>query len=239
MLPNGFDRRLFRTLERDGFRIPDTVRGAPHPIIGYAGAFTDRIDWELIAELARRRPEWTFLLAGGEPAAVPPGLRAHTNVVFQSAVPYPEALGAISCFDVATIPARIAQFSRGNSFLKLLDYFAHGKPVVAPPLPDTRAVAEKHPGLLRLADGADAWEAALAAALEEPADSPLREARRAYVGERTVERRVARMIDDALSERRPRTGESRASPRMSGDPPGCVCSGQTVSGASSAHCSIW
>jgi hypothetical protein len=54
---------------------------------------------------------------------------------------------------------------------------------------------------VKLADGADAWEAALAAALEEPADSPLRVARRSYVGERTVERRVARMINDAVSER--------------------------------------
>ena len=146
VLPNGFDRRLFRRLEQDGFQIPETVRGTRHPIIGYAGAFTDRIDWELLSELARRRPEWTFLLVGGEPSAVSPGLRSHSNVVFQSAVPYPQAMGAISCFDVATIPARIAQFSRGNSFLKLLDYFAHGKPVVAPPLPDTGAVAEDHPG---------------------------------------------------------------------------------------------
>jgi glycosyltransferase involved in cell wall biosynthesis len=203
VLPNGFDERLFTTCEQDGFRVPETVRRAAHPMIGYAGGFTDRIDWALLTELARRRPEWTFMLTGGEPAAVPAELSARTNVVFQSASPYPEALGAISCFDVATIPARIAQFSRGNSFLKLLDYFAHGTPVVAPPLPDTRAVADDHPGLLTLADGADAWEAALAAALDEPADSPLRAARRAYVAERTVERRVASMIEEAISGRRP------------------------------------
>ncbi len=205
VLPNGFDLRLFRTLEQEGFQIPDAVRSAPHPIIGYAGAFTDRIDWELLSELAGRRPQWTFVLVGGEPTAVPPGLRNHSNVVFQSAVPYPEAMGAISRFDVATIPARIGQFSRGNSFLKLLDYFAHGKPVVAPALPDTGAVAAEHPGFLALADGVEEWEAALAAALDEPEDSPLRAARRGYVAERTVERRVARIIDEAVTRPRPRS----------------------------------
>lgn len=200
VLPNAFDLGLFRSLEREGFPIPETVRRSPSPIIGYAGGLTPRIDWELLVRLAGRRPEWTFLFVGGEPAAAPAELRAHPNVVFQNAVPYPEAIGAISRFDVATIPVRIGQFSRGNSFLKLLDYFAHGKPVVAPPLPDTLAVADAAPGLITLADGVDAWDAALEAALGEPRgeDSSRRLARRAYVAERTVERRVARMVDGAV-----------------------------------------
>jgi glycosyltransferase involved in cell wall biosynthesis len=201
VLPNGFDEHLFERLERTGFPVPATIRHAKRPIVGYAGGLTSRLDWELLAELARRREEWTFLLVGGEAAAAPPEVRAPPNVVFQSALPYPEALGAISAFDVATIPVRIGQFSRGNSFLKLLDYFAHGKPVVGPPVPDTQAVAGQESGLLTLADGADAWEAALATALEEPANSPLRAARRAYVGERTVEQRVERMMSEVLSAR--------------------------------------
>ncbi len=200
VLPNAFDLELFRTLEREGFTVPGIVRRLEGPVIGYAGGLTPRMDWELLAALAGRRPEWTFVFVGGDAAAASSELRGHANVVFQPAVPYPEAIGAISRFDVATIPVRIGQFSRGNSFLKLLDYFAHGKPVVAPPLPDTCAVADAAPGLIRLADGVDAWEAALEAALIEPRDedSPLRLARRAYVAERTVERRVGRIVDGAL-----------------------------------------
>ena len=199
VLPNGFDLGFFRDLQRQGLEVPPRLRSLPRPIIGYAGGLTSRMDWELVAELTRRRPDWSFVFVGGHPSAVPPALRDRANITFHETIPYPQALGAISCFDVGTIPARVGAFSRGNSFLKLLDYFAHGIPVVAPPLPDTNRVADHGPGLLRLATGADAWEAALAAALEEPATSPARDARRAYVQQRSVEQRATRMVNETLA----------------------------------------
>lgn len=202
VLPNGFDLTFFRGLQAEGLAIPPRLRSIPRPIVGYAGGLTSRMDWDLVRALADRRPGWSFVFVGGDPAVAPADVRERPNLFFHESIPYPEALGAISCFDVGTIPARVERFSRGNSFLKLLDYFAHGLPVVAPPLPDTDQVAREHPGLLRLADGADAWEAALAAALDEPPVSPLRDARRAYVEQRSVARRVTQMVDGALAPHR-------------------------------------
>jgi glycosyltransferase involved in cell wall biosynthesis len=193
VLPNGFDLTFFRQLEQSGFAIPALLRSIPRPIVGYAGGLTARMDWELALALARRRRDWSFVFVGGDPRVSPDELRRQPNVFFHSSIPYPEALGAISCFDVGTIPVRTQRFSRGNSFLKLLDYFAHGIP-----LPDTSRVADSHHGLVRLADDADSWETQLAAAIEEPTESGLRAARRRYVEERTVERRVSHMIGDAL-----------------------------------------
>jgi glycosyltransferase involved in cell wall biosynthesis len=200
VLPNGFDHRLFAQVQQDGFAVPEFLRSIPRPIVGYAGGLSTRIDWDLLAGLVSRRPEWSFVFVGGDPQVAPAALRGRANVYFQGTLPYPGALAAIGCFDAGVIPVRVDQFSRGNSFLKLLDYFAHGIPVVATPLPDTRRVAEASPGLLELADGIDGWEAALARALHEPSRSPRRGARRAYTRERSVERRVARMIRDTLGE---------------------------------------
>lgn len=202
VLPNGFDLTLFRRLEQEGFTVPETLRSIPRPVVGYAGGLGPRMDWPLVAELARRRPGWSYVFLGGDHRVAPEDLRRAPNVFFHDSIPYPAALAAISGFDVGTIPARNQAFSRGNSFLKLLDYFAHGIPVVAPPLPDTKQVAESHPGLVRLAADADEWETALASAIQEPIDSPLREARQAHVEERSVERRVARMISEALGTSR-------------------------------------
>jgi glycosyltransferase involved in cell wall biosynthesis len=198
VLPNGFDVNLFRDVQHDGFAVPESLRSIPSPIVGYAGGLTSRMDWDLMAELARRRPEWNFVFVGGDPRVAPEELHHRANVFFQGTIPYPEALGAMSRFDVGAIPVRVHQFSRSNSFLKLLDYFAHGIPVVATPVPDTTRVAEVAPGLLALAAGADAWEASLARVLEEPSDSPARAARRSFVRDRSVERRVARMIGETL-----------------------------------------
>lgn len=208
LLANGFDHRLFEQIEQDRSAVPEFLRSIPRPIVGYAGGLSTRLDWELLTELAVRRPEWSFVFVGGDPQVAPAALRSRANVYFERSMPYPAALAAIGCFDAGAIPVRVQQFSRGNSFLKLLDYFAHGIPVVATPVPDTSRVAQTSPGLLELAEGVDGWEAALARALEEPRRSPLRQARRAFARERSVERRVARMITDTLGD--PEAGDEPA-----------------------------
>ena len=213
VLPNGFDLAFFNELRRKGFAVPEGVRSIPRPIVGYAGYISPRLDWDLLVELARRRPDWNFVFVGGDPRSAPERLARLSNVFFHRSIPYPDALAAISRFDVGIIPARVERFSRGNSFLKLLDYFVHGIPVVATPLPDTSQVAADRPGLLQLAADPGEWEAAIAAALEEPADSPLRDARVGYVEERSVDRRVARMISETLEHARASNGfASRTTP---------------------------
>jgi hypothetical protein len=83
--------------------------------------------------------------------------------------------------------------------LKLLDYLAYGMPVVATPLPDPLRVAQAGPGLVETATDLDAWLAHLDRAVAEPAGSPARGARLAYVEGQSAERRVASMLGDALT----------------------------------------
>jgi glycosyltransferase involved in cell wall biosynthesis len=198
VLPTGFDTKLFGELERRGFDPPDQIRAIRSPIVGYAGGFGARMDWDLLIGLSDRRPDWSFVFVGGNPAAAPSRIRGNRNVHFTGALAYTAALAAMSRFDAAVIPVTVSDFSRGNSFLKLRDYLAHGLPVVATTVPDTESIATSNPGLVRLADDVDQWETALASALDEPPDSPLRAARRRFIEECSVERRVGRMMDEAL-----------------------------------------
>ena len=198
VLPTGFDTKLFGELERRGFDAPETIRAIRRPIVGYAGGFGSRMDWELLIDLSDRRPDWSFVFVGGDPAAAPPLIRRNRNVHFTGALAYTTALAAMSRFDAAVIPVTVSDFSRGNSFLKLRDYLAHGVPVVATTVPDTESIATSRPGLVRLADDVQQWEAALTSALDEPLDSSLRAARRQFVEDCSVERRVGRMLDEAL-----------------------------------------
>jgi len=198
VLRSPFDLTLFRALERDGLEPPPRVRSLPRPIVGYLGALGTRMDWELLVEVTARRPSWSFVFAGGDPRSAPAELN-RPNVTFIPAMPYPQGMAVASCFDVGTIPFVEGRFSRGNSSLKLLDYMAYGMPVVSAPLPDTMRVAESNPGLLALAEGPDQWLGQLERALAEPASSPGRAARLAYVQEQSAERRVARMLEEALT----------------------------------------
>src|SRR5262249_53053471 len=106
-------------------------------------------DLELIADLAERRPRWTFLLIGR--LAVDPGrLRALPNVRFVEPQPYRTLPSWAKAFDVAIIPYRLTRQVVNAAPLKLREYLATGKPIVAVPAPEI----ERFAGLVRIAHGA-------------------------------------------------------------------------------------
>ncbi|MGK2937019.1 MAG: glycosyltransferase [Solirubrobacteraceae bacterium] len=195
------DLRLFRRIaEEPPMALPE-LRGRTGPVVGYAGGLTERIDWALLEQIVERRPEWTLLLVGHDPAAAPRALHLRENVVFTGSLPYDGALRAIARFDVGIIPVRSGAFSHGNSFLKLGDYLAAGLPVVASEVPDTAAAAARAPGAIAVATGADAWLAALDAAITRTTTDAVRRARQLLLAERDNARRVARLLA-ALEEDR-------------------------------------
>ena len=105
------------------------------PVIGFFGLIEAWIDLDLIAFLARSRPDWTFLMVGraatelGELASAP-------NVVFTGPKPYESLPNWAKAFDVAIIPYRLTFQVLNANPLKLREYLATGKPVVAVSTPD-------------------------------------------------------------------------------------------------------
>lgn len=195
------DLRLFERVSAEPPMALPGLHGRTGPVIGYAGGLTERMNWTLLEALAERRPDWTFLFVGHDPAAAPRALHRRENVVFTGLLPYDRALRAIARFDVGVIPVRTGAFSHGNSFLKLADYLASGLPVVASDVPDTAAAAALAPEAVTVATGTDAWLAALDAALAGTTTDEVRRARQLLLRERTNERRVAALVA-ALEEDR-------------------------------------
>jgi glycosyltransferase involved in cell wall biosynthesis len=197
VMPTAVDLRLFDELGRGGFAVPEAVAAVPSPRVGYVGSLGKGIDWDLLLEVISRCPQWNFVVVGGPPGSFP--TEFHRPNVFPTGwLPFTTALAAMSAFDAAILPFMSQRFVRGNSSLKVREYFAHGLPVVATELPDTAAVASEAEGLLYLAQGPDEWESALGEALAEPVSSPLRAARRAYVEQRSAEQRAHRLIGEVL-----------------------------------------
>src|SRR5690606_2442454 len=56
-VPNGVDYEAFAR------RVPEPadLRNIPHPRIGYAGWLKRQLDWDLLLELPRRHPTWSFV----------------------------------------------------------------------------------------------------------------------------------------------------------------------------------
>ena len=146
LAPHGVDVALFREALDPRLSIAPGARNLRRPVVGFFGLIEKWIDLELIAGLAERRPHWTFLMIG-RLAVDPASLRALPNVVFVGPQPYRNLPSWAKAFDVAIIPYRLTRQVMNAAPLKLREYLATGKPIVAVPAPDIEPFA----GLIRLA----------------------------------------------------------------------------------------
>lgn len=105
-------------------------------IIGYHGAIAEWFDADLIRALALALPRHTLLLAGGDTVGVGAKLRDLPNVRLTGEVPYARLAGLVASFDVGLVPFKIRSLTLGTNPVKVYEYLAAGKPVVATPLPE-------------------------------------------------------------------------------------------------------
>jgi glycosyltransferase involved in cell wall biosynthesis len=160
--PHGVDVKHFRRATA-----PLTPRPADlpdgGPIIGFFGLIERWIDVDLVGRLAARHPEWQFVMIGR--VAIPRDeLPTAANVHFPGRRPYEELPGYGSWFDVAIIPYRLTHQVLQANPIKLREYIAMEKPIVAVDIPEI----SRHGDLVRIATTDQEWETAIAAALADP-----------------------------------------------------------------------
>ncbi|MBB6734367.1 glycosyltransferase [Cohnella zeiphila] len=130
------------------------------PIIGYFGALEEWFDAETIGRIASRRPEWQFVLIGKGPVQ---GRIRSDNVHFLGFKEYERISAYGRFFHVGIIPFTVNGMTDCVSPVKFFEYAALGLPVVS------TSIAEMIPyrsEWVRIADGADAFEAAIEQALK-------------------------------------------------------------------------
>ncbi len=117
---------------------------AGRPIVGYYGALASWFDTTLLGEVARKRSDWSFAVIAKRLLDAPPTgeLEKLPNVRFLEPKPYVELPRYLEKFTAAMIPFRVNDITRATSPLKMYEYFAGGKPVIAPPMPECQAFAE-------------------------------------------------------------------------------------------------
>ena len=143
LIPNAVDFDLFHEAQGAGL-----LSRLARPVAGFFGAFADWLDFEWIDAAAKRFPEWSFVYVGREGFAQASARQrwkdatSHSNVhVFPQATP--RLLSQyLAEFDVCTMPFRDLPITRSMNAVKLFEYLAAGKPVVAPDLPETRPLRE-------------------------------------------------------------------------------------------------
>lgn len=143
LCPNGVSYQHFAGVcEGDGDQPPPDdllpMLAAGRPIVGYYGALAEWFDYALLGQVAKARPDFSFLLIGPDyDSTLPPDLVALPNVYWLDARPYAALPAYLRHFDVAMIPFQLNAITHATSPLKLFEYMAACKPVVITPMQES------------------------------------------------------------------------------------------------------
>lgn len=134
--PHGVDFDHFSQASNPSLPVPAGANNLSHPVIGFFGSISGWIDLELIADLARARPSWTFLLIGMASVDIH-RLQQFDNIVLTGTQSYASLPDWARAFDVAILPyLRHHPGAINANPLKLREYLATGKPIVAVSTPE-------------------------------------------------------------------------------------------------------
>jgi glycosyltransferase involved in cell wall biosynthesis len=115
---------------------PGLPTGIGRPRLAVIGGLDWRLDEELLLTLAIRHPGWQLVFVG--PRTPPWGrlLEGRPNVHWLGTLPAARVGPVVADADVALIPYRETDWTRACLPVKVFEYLAQGKPVIATPLPE-------------------------------------------------------------------------------------------------------
>lgn len=128
---NGVDLTLFDPSKKKN--TPNELKKLPKPIIGYVGALLAlRLDIGLIQKTAELNPEKSFVFIGPEDDTFAKSKLHELENVYFLGKRHKDIIPAyIDSFDVCINPQIVNEVTIGNFPLKIVEYLALGKPVVA------------------------------------------------------------------------------------------------------------
>lgn len=186
----------------------ETQRALPRPRLGYLGVIDERLDLDLLRELAARRPDWQIVMAGPVVKIADGSLPRAPNIHYLGQQPYAALPALCAGWDVCLLPFALNDATRYISPTKTLEYLAAGRPVVSTGVAD---VVELYGSAVAIGHNIDDFISACDRALEDPV---LREshadAARAVLARTSWNRTVSRMRR-LLSATRPRRAALRES----------------------------
>lgn len=139
LVRNGVDLAHFDGHGSRSPRIAAELAGVPRPIIGYIGCLGSWFDSDAIAFLAASRPDLSLVLVGPvQERAIARQLRVFRNVYLLGTKPYQDLPRYLDAFAVCLIPFRVNELTRAVNPIKLYEYLAGGKPIVAADLDEIR-----------------------------------------------------------------------------------------------------
>ena len=145
-------------------RDPHDQHPIARPRIGFAGVIDERMNLDLVADVAARRPDWQLVMVGPVVKIDERTLPRAANLHYLGMKAYDELPAYFAGWDAAMLPFAHNAATRYISPTKTPEYLAAGRPVVSTSIRDVvRPYGDEE--LVEIADTPDAFADALARAM--------------------------------------------------------------------------
>ena len=141
LVTHGVDYDHFRRAVDPATPLAPELAAIPRPILGFHGLIADWVDLPVMAEIARRRPDWSIVLIGKVDTDLS-ALSGLANVHLVPRQPFKRLPEFLKGFDIAILPFVQNELTVNANPLKLREYIAAGLPVISAPLPEVRRLQE-------------------------------------------------------------------------------------------------
>ncbi|MGA9187346.1 MAG: glycosyltransferase [Methanosarcina sp.] len=138
LIGNGVDVNHFRKAMTD-IPIPEDIAHIKSPIVGYVGALSDWVDFDIIRAISREYPDLSIVLVGPKFPSVKnevDSLKQCPNIFILGAKPYEILPNYLKAFDVCIIPFKINELTLSSNPIKFYEYISTGKNVISINLPE-------------------------------------------------------------------------------------------------------
>lgn len=146
---------------------PQDQAALGRPRLGFYGVIDERMNLALLAEMARLRPSWSFVMIGPVVKISPDDLPRADNIHWLGGRDYADLPAYAIHWDVALMPFAINASTQFISPTKTPEYMACGLPVVSTPIKDVVDTYGQL-GSIKIADTAETFVIACEALLNAP-----------------------------------------------------------------------
>ncbi len=165
LFPSSIDRRHFAAA-RERQQDPPDQANIGHPRIGFFGVLDERLDRDLLRQVAEQHPEWHFVMIGPVVKIAESDLPRSANIHYLGQKSYADLPQYLANWDVAMLPFARNAATRYISPTKTPEYLAAGKPVVSTAIRDVvKPYGEM--GLVRIGENAKEFGDAIQQSLSD------------------------------------------------------------------------
>jgi len=132
----GVEWEHFGKARDDATEVPTDFGEIAKPVLGYFGVVDERMDYELVAQLAKANPNWSIVIIGPVLKVDQESLPQDKNLHWLGQQPYSALPAFCKAFDVCLMPFALNESTEFINPTKALEYMATGRPIVSTAVPD-------------------------------------------------------------------------------------------------------